>query len=264
MSKLDKFNWALHGERAAALLSELIGEEVTLKGLGELYALGALPARFQISCNLFKVNEKEQSADLNETPVFKTNEVLLSSNCSLVNDELAVTFADATGFYVAVPYGSDKPLDFFDPQFENLEVALFDTDDIYRIAEEANRPGPLASHGPPPASQTVFPVSGADPVILYADEIRAKMEMGRPVPEPAGREQTGQLLAIAGLLELLLEDGRPRYNQGSAAEEIDQRHNWFGASTSNLTKLFAAANRTAKDAEKAAQFRRETIKPRTR
>lgn len=62
------------------------------------------------------------------------------------------------------------------------------------------------------------------------------------------------LLAITGLLELLLDDSRPRYTQGSAAEEIEARHpDWRGSSASNLTKLFAESKAAAKDADKEAQ-----------
>ena len=61
-------------------------------------------------------------------------------------------------------------------------------------------------------------------------------------------------LAITGLLELLLDDSRPRYTQGSAAEEIESRHpDWRGSSASNLTKLFAESKAAAKDADKEAQ-----------
>lgn len=60
----------------------------------------------------------------------------------------------------------------------------------------------------------------------------------------------GHLLAIAGLLELLLDHNRPRYTQGAIASAINTHHpDWRGASTSNLTKLFAEANAAAKDAD---------------
>ncbi|WP_139204413.1 hypothetical protein [Azotobacter beijerinckii] len=65
-------------------------------------------------------------------------------------------------------------------------------------------------------------------------------------------------LAIAGLLELLLDVGRPRYNQGSAIDEIGARHpDWRGSSASQLTKLFAEAKAAAKEADKVAQAKAE-------
>lgn len=66
------------------------------------------------------------------------------------------------------------------------------------------------------------------------------------------------LLAISGLLELLLDDSRPRYTQGSAAEKINELHpDWRGSSASNLTKVFADANAAAVDANKEAQAKAE-------
>lgn len=66
------------------------------------------------------------------------------------------------------------------------------------------------------------------------------------------------LLAVAALLELLLDGSRPRYTQGSAADAIEARHpDWRGSSSSQLTKLFAEAKATAKEADKVAQAKAE-------
>lgn len=66
------------------------------------------------------------------------------------------------------------------------------------------------------------------------------------------------MLAIAGLLELLLDGSRPLYNQGSAADAIEGRHpDWRGSSASQLTKLFAEAKATAREADKVAQAKAE-------
>lgn len=64
------------------------------------------------------------------------------------------------------------------------------------------------------------------------------------------------LLTIAGLLELLLDDSRPRYDQGTAATAIEAK-GWRSASASTVTKLFAKANDAATDADKAAQAKAE-------
>jgi len=68
--------------------------------------------------------------------------------------------------------------------------------------------------------------------------------------------KSSHLLAIAGLLELLMDDSRPRYRQGGIATIIDAK-GWSGASSSQLTKLFATANRAAKEADKEARPKRE-------
>lgn len=63
------------------------------------------------------------------------------------------------------------------------------------------------------------------------------------------KEQPSHMLAIAGLLELLLDKERLRYNQGSAAQAIEDRHGWYGASASQLTKIFPLAKAAAKKAD---------------
>ncbi|MEA1608044.1 hypothetical protein [Pseudomonas spirodelae] len=85
-----------------------------------------------------------------------------------------------------------------------------------------------------------------------AEAGRLQAELGRLESEA----KPSHLLAIAGLLELLLDDSRPRYQQGSAAERIEAR-GWRGASVSALTKLFAEARATAADADKVAQAKAE-------
>lgn len=65
-------------------------------------------------------------------------------------------------------------------------------------------------------------------------------------------EKASHSLVIAALLELLLERSRPNYTQSSITDEIVRRHEkWTGISDSNLSKLFAACNKAAKNAEKS-------------
>lgn len=82
-------------------------------------------------------------------------------------------------------------------------------------------------------------------------------QVAEPVAEPVqAAPKPSHLLAIAGLLELLLDDSRPHYDQGSAAEAIEALHpDCISAST--LTKLFAAANKAMGEAGKEAQAKVE-------
>ncbi|MCH4878883.1 hypothetical protein EQV97_16010 [Pseudomonas sp. TMW22090] len=74
------------------------------------------------------------------------------------------------------------------------------------------------------------------------------------VEESADEMKPSHLPVTAWLLELLMDDSRPRYNQESIAEAINARHpDCRGSSKSNLTKLFAEANAAARDADKEAQ-----------
>lgn len=82
-------------------------------------------------------------------------------------------------------------------------------------------------------------------------------QVAEPVAEPAqAAPKPSHLLAIAGLLELLLDDSRPHYDQGSAAEAIEALHPDC-ISVSTLTKLFAAANKAMGEAGKEAQAKVE-------
>lgn len=73
---------------------------------------------------------------------------------------------------------------------------------------------------------------------------------------PAESPKTSYQLAIAGLLTLLLDNARPRYNQGSAATAIGDK-GWPGASATAMNHMFAEANKTAKEAETIAQSKAE-------
>lgn len=72
------------------------------------------------------------------------------------------------------------------------------------------------------------------------------------------RDYPSRLLAVAGLLELLLDDSRPRHNQTTVADSISALHpDWRGVSISLLTKLFAEANAAAKEANLEARAKVE-------
>lgn len=70
------------------------------------------------------------------------------------------------------------------------------------------------------------------------------------------KPKTPYLLAIAGLLELLLDKKRPSYLQGTAAEAIGAR-GWKGASDRQINGLFVEAKAAAKHAESVAQAKIE-------
>ena len=79
-----------------------------------------------------------------------------------------------------------------------------------------------------------------------------KAQQAEAEPKPS------HLLAIAGLLELALDNDRPRYRQGTAAQAIANK-GWRAASESILNKLFAEANAAAKDARKETQAKIEAM-----
>lgn len=66
-------------------------------------------------------------------------------------------------------------------------------------------------------------------------------------------------LAIAGLLDLLLDHDRPRYTQASAVAAISEKC-WTAAGETTLNHLFADAKKVARDAEISAQAKADTRK----
>jgi len=90
-----------------------------------------------------------------------------------------------------------------------------------------------------------------------AAEREARQELEKKLVLETDTPKTAHLLTIAGLLELLVMDGnRPHYDQGIVATAIDAK-GWWGASESTVTKLFAAANAAAIEAEKKTKAKAE-------
>jgi hypothetical protein len=93
--------------------------------------------------------------------------------------------------------------------------------------------------------------------LTLEQECAARKAAELQVKHAKAAAKPSHLLAIAGLLKLLLDDSRPRYKQGTAAESIEAK-GWRGASASALTKLFADANMAATEADKVAQAKGES------
>lgn len=94
------------------------------------------------------------------------------------------------------------------------------------------------------------------------EDLRRQLELERAARQDAEQRaklakddaKPSRLLAIAGLLELLLDDDRPKYLQGTAACAIEAAHpDWLGSSASTLGHLFSDAKKAAKEADKVAQ-----------
>lgn len=66
------------------------------------------------------------------------------------------------------------------------------------------------------------------------------------------------LLAIGGLLRLIKDPARPRYNQTGVVNAISAM-GWAGASNSNLNHIFAEANSAAKDADSELEAKLEAL-----
>lgn len=94
-------------------------------------------------------------------------------------------------------------------------------------------------------------------IIRLQDKL--EIALGRQTDnEPSPTWKKTHLLAIGGLLRLIRDNNRPRYNQAGMVTAISSM-NWTGASESSLNHIFAEANATAKDADSELAAKLEAI-----
>jgi phage-related tail protein len=86
-----------------------------------------------------------------------------------------------------------------------------------------------------------------------SDALRRELEQAHAEAKPS------HLLAVAGLLELLLDRKRPHYDQGAASKAIGLR-GWRGAGERQVNEVFADAKKVAVDARKEAAAKADAIK----
>lgn len=151
--------------------------------------------------------------------------------------------------------------------------ATFRRSDIEALAHKRDLIEDLLTIGGDTSSKTLntFEIEAVATNTSSIEELQQQLEQERAARKAAeqrvtlaeGETQPSHLLTIAGLLELLLDDSRPRYDQGTAAIAIEAK-GWRGASASTVNKLFAKANEAASDAEKVAQAKAEARKAATK
>jgi hypothetical protein len=87
----------------------------------------------------------------------------------------------------------------------------------------------------------------------YKLELNSRLAAEKRAVLAEAEAKPSHMLAIAGMLELLLEKNQSTYlRQETIAQIIDERHGWYGASKTSLTHIFADAKKAAMEATKAA------------
>lgn len=94
-------------------------------------------------------------------------------------------------------------------------------------------------------------------IIQLQDELEVALRRS-PDIELSPTSKKTHLLAIGGLLRLVRDNDRPRYNQSSMVSAITAM-NWPGASATSLNHIFAEANTIAREADSERAAKLEAI-----
>lgn len=156
MSKLAKFKSALTVSEAAALLSRLIGEDVTAESIETLYRSKRIGMIFKVNCQVFKLTEELSSPTaLKPARCFEEAESSLTT-CTAIylpsetvyirskNGESiyrAIALRDSEGNFYAL-CNSDTPANsrYLNEaeHFQTVQDGFVTPEEIYKVADEAN------------------------------------------------------------------------------------------------------------------------------
>lgn len=251
MSKLSKFACALDATEAAILLGESITENVTTDRLLELSALGYLPTRFHIRCDIAEIKQDQEGKwCVSDTVAYQTNEIIFPASLEVVDTFLALTAKDIAGrTYVFYPEDDESPLHINSLALSDVSLAHYYPEDIYLIAQYANAPGPLDWKEPPTRSLSVY-CDDESPWVDLTIDMPAATDYNVKARKANLPEPPSYRLTIAALLELLAEGQRLGRNQSAIMSEILERHpGKRGLSKRNLETIFSEANKAAKEAD---------------
>lgn len=145
----------------------------------------------------------------------------------------------------------------------NPEDALHGPDQttLYLLGDILDAPDPAASKQRNVEWQ--LSVSRGSLRVLFK---RSELEKAITSPEKAPSPQpqplrANHLVVISELVEMLKDDDRPRYNQGSIVEAIEEKYKGIlGLGPTNLGSLFASANAARKAAEKLERIEGKKIR----
>ncbi|SDT97818.1 hypothetical protein SAMN05216296_1023 [Pseudomonas pohangensis] len=272
-----KFKPVLTSSEAVELLSELVRVSPTDEDIRELITNGYLTPIYGYGRTLFGISQESFESDSNAA-ILAVSHIGVVSSFGYGNSDMYGPLSETTDgqslVFLATDEDYDLAADFVDiNHFATVhmdhEDASFLTAEIFSIAHMAISNDLPVSPEEKSLPRISFNADNDLPFLMYKEvaslhgfNTPSGIFSSRPKPVVMDRQPAIQiarpshLLAIAGLLELLLDDSRPRYQQGTAAEAIEEK-GWRGASASGLTKLFAEARAAATEAEKVAQAKAE-------
>lgn len=261
MSKLSKFSVHLSVSRASALLSRLINEVVTEDSIEHLALSGWLHGHYYCNCTLVKLerlldDEENTKQELIGNYIVKVTDPVQESGLCLgfsypcgtvlldgisdtfaLEDEAGALYAmrdNDTGHYLAVT----SDVSFF-------EEYVITPNSVYELAVLANQDSPAPEIDEKTSAKNIWCAGGT----FYSFGYRTGAKSGGQ-HAVAERDTPSSALAIAGLLDVVLDPKRKSYNQSSLISEILDRNDGVrGLSKSGLEKIFAAAKRRALDSK---------------
>ncbi|MBM0141288.1 hypothetical protein ACKUFS_20850 [Pseudomonas cannabina] len=260
MSKLSKFKNSIPSIEAAALLSRLIGERVSIEELESMHANGWLTASYICMATIVRLRpmlDPEQHEIQVSHGRYYMEEDQECGFCvgyerpldqvDIGPGQRAYVLRDEEGQYYALRdvhtgeyYGDSKE------EIPYFEDARLWPHQIYELAEQANNDLPVE----PPKNRVLKNHNCVSNITLY----NFKPGEDRPVIQPVpieislAPEPPSFVLAVAALVEIATSGKAKKHNQSSLIEEILDSYDLRGLSKSNLEKIFSQANRRLTDA----------------
>ncbi|WP_319177169.1 hypothetical protein [Pseudomonas aeruginosa] len=261
MSKLSKFRSHIRFDEAAALLSRLIGEPVSIDQLVSLHELGWIPVFrpgfFEIIKLIPDIPKDEYLAHARDSRYFvkpSEEEIQLCFGFYYPYTEayagskrlIALHGQDGQIYALREPNTQEYLLatqsNESDPEIEELLIA---TKDIYDIAEIANNSS-IEPPRPCLSRKAECTYSDIDIFNFLPDtsvEKQSSTQHGRHIEN---NQSPTFLLAISALLELCLDINSRRRTQELVISEIRDKYPDWKLSQSTLQKIFATANSAAR------------------
>lgn len=260
MSKLSKFKGFLRFEEAAALLARLIGEPVTLDDLLTLHDNDWFPVfrpgGFELVPLAPIFSEEEHHAHVRDGRPFLApleGELTVCGGfhhpCAFVytNEGRIWALQDAAGRYYGLRSIDSmellRPYDESEPAMEDL---LIESKDIYRLAQMANK-DESTPEKPSLVREAHCLNFEREPLFNLAPSAEQTEGDGPGQEKYSEGNKPSLLLALSALLELARDGSARKRNASGIIAEITERYPEWRLSESTLQKLFAAANRAARD-----------------
>jgi hypothetical protein len=263
MSKLSKFKYGISPIEAAKLLSRLIGEDVSIEELQQMYDYGWITIRCDCSATLVKLNplpDREPPADQHiagpwlmeaekDCGEFYGFDLPLDS-VEVDRQGLAYVLMDEDGNHYALRDNSTGSyINEKHDSHPSFNESWLDPEEIYELAELANSDSLVT----PPKLRIIKQDNCISDVTVYnflpGKNGPANQRLVTSKNHP--QEPQSYALVVAALVELATSDDVKKRNQSSLAQEIEDRFGLRGLSKSNVEKMFSQANRKLTEAKAA-------------
>lgn len=260
MSKLSKFKPHISPAEAAELLSSLINEKVSAEDLKYLHKLGWLTANY--SCLGTVVKLKHEFADeIKDIPSISKLHLMTEDRdiglcfsldlplCEIVINQTERSYVlmdDENNFYAIRDNDNNQYISDTNDNLSSFAESGLYPHEIYELAELANNNLP--------ADPPDIKILKNNHCLAEVDLYNFAPESGQKLSEVLSTERLPQseppsyVLAVAALVEILINGRTKNHNQSSLIDEILEKYDLRGLSKSNLEKIFSQANRKLTEA----------------